>query len=295
MINKRASANHVISQVMNNANGIGQSKSNARNSSGVKGQNGHSISTKAHSISSTQNLRTMTTQYINHLKENYGNKVVEHITNDTVKEFIDNKWSEVSGGTLNTYISELGKMADNLNQLGVNTINREAITDYREELKQAGNSLRPEHTNRAYNNPHEIVHNMQDTPFGLSAQLQVEAGLRADDAINSDKWTVNDDNTLTIHGSKNGLDYTTTVLSAETIERVQDAIENGYKCSYEEYRQLIIEAGADNGSHGLRYNFAQERVEELREHGMSYPEALAQTSLEMGHSREEITLHYLAK
>jgi hypothetical protein len=295
MIGARSNANYVVSSVMKNANGIGQSKTEAKNNSEKVGQNGQSVSTKAHSISSTQNLRTMTTQYTEYLKEEYGNKIVEHINNDTVKDFIDKKAEEVGEGTLNTYISTLGKMADNLNEQGINTIDRESITDYRNDLKEQGHSLQSEHINRGYENPSEIVEKMNDTPFGISAQLQHEVGLRADDALNSEKWTLNDDKTLSIEGSKGGIDYTTTTLTDSLYEKVQEAIENNYKGNYEEYREALKEAVGDeyNGTHGLRYNFAQERLEELRESNYSENEALSELSLEMGHSRSEISLHYL--
>lgn len=297
-LGKRASANAVIKAVMSNANGIGQSKTNARATSGVKGQNGQNISTKAHSISATQNLRTVSTQYVNFVKENYEGRVLENINNESIKDFIDSKLDEVSGGTINTYISELGKFSDNLNQLGYENTSREEITAYRQELKEEGVILQGEHIDRAYDNAEQIVNDMYDnTPYGLSAELQYEAGLRADDALNSEKWTINEDNTLTITGSKGGIEYTTRELEHDLIERIGEAIENNYKGDYNDYREQLKEiTGEDyNGTHGLRYNFAQERVEELKEQGQTESEALAQTSLEMGHSREEITLHYTGR
>lgn len=295
MINRRSSGNHIISEVMKNANGIGQSKATARAASGVKGQNGHNVSTKAHSISETQNLRSITTQYVNFVKENYEGKVSENLNNDTAKDFINHKAEEVGQGTLNTYISTLAKVADNLNELGVNSISRDEITDYRETLKEQGKTLQSEHNNRAYENPEEVVRAMEATPYSLTASLQYEAGLRADDALNSDKWTLNEDNTLHIEGSKGGVDYTTSPLSDELAQRVSEAIENGFRGVYDDYRATLKEITGEDyeGTHGLRYNYAQERVEELQEQGLTYNEALAETSLEMGHSREEITEHYL--
>ena len=41
-------------------------------------------------------------------------------------------------------------------------------------------------------------------------------------------------------------------------------------------------------------SFAQFKVSELQAEGKTYTEALGQTSLEMGHSRVGITLHYLS-
>ena len=132
---------------------------------------------------------------------------------------------------------------------------------------------------------------MRDSPYFLSAQLAYEVGLRADDAIHSDKWTLNSDNTIHVVGSKNGINYTTSVLSNETAQRVRDAIENGYKGNYGEFREALKEAVEHcnenwTGIHGLRYSFAQER---LADGGLK-----SQISLEMGHSRIEILDVYVS-
>jgi len=293
---QRASANAIINRVMSNANGVNQSKTEARNNSNQIGENGHKVSDKAHSIKEVQNLRTVTTQYINFVKENYAGKVANNINADSAKAFLQAKAEEVKGSTLNTYVSTMNKMADNLNKDGIGTLNRENIQSIKQELKE-GYSLSKEHINRAYDNTQAIQEQMRNTTMSLSADLQIEAGLRANDAINSDKWQINPDNTLTINGSKGGITYTTAPLSDELIQKVQEAKEMGYKANYSEYREAIIEAVQSTGqeykgTHGLRYSFAQNRLEELKERGYTETEAKGQVSLELGHSRLDITDHY---
>lgn len=51
--------------------------------------------------------------------------------------------------------------------------------------------------------------------------------------------------------------------------------------------------GFSNGAHGLRHSYAQERMEELRSHGMERGHALEVVSQEMGHFRPDITEVYL--
>ena len=294
MINKRASQRAVVNQIMKNANGIGQSKSRARetpNSSTI-GQNGHTISTKAHSLKAMDNLRSVSNQYTLFLKETYGAKIVNYINVETMKEFITVKFENgASEGTINTYLSTLGKVADNLNQLGVNSVNRNEITAYRNELREFGHTLKANHADRSNDYPLAILEQMRETPYSLSSDLSYFAGLRADDAINiSDKITINEDNTLHIHGSKNGLDYNTKVLNQDLIERVREAIENGYKADYNEYRETLREATLSSGqewhgTHSLRFDFAQREKADGA--------TLAEISASMGHSREEITTLYL--
>jgi len=295
---KRASANAIINRVMSNVNGIGQSKTEARNNSGKFGENGHKVSDKAHSIKEVQNLRTLTKQYVNFVKENYAGKVAGNINADSAKAFLIDKAEILKGSTINTYLSEFKKISDGLNKDGIGNLNRQDIQSIKQELKEDYN-LSKEHINRAYNNTQAIQNEMRQTTMSLSADLQIEAGLRVNDSLNSSKWQINTDNTLTIYGSKGGIAYTTAPLSNELIQRVAEAKEMGYKANYTEYREALKEATLQtnqeynkHGTHGLRYNFAQNRYLELRENGATHNEARGQVSLEMGHSRLDITDHY---
>lgn len=299
-IGKRASANAVIKAVMKSANGIGESKSKARVESGVKGQSGHTVSTKAHSIKSIQNLRSVTTQYIHYLKENHGGRVVGHINKETMREFLLSK--NISGGSLNTYISTMAKVADNLNKVGITSVERKEVHSIRTELKEAGVNLQKHHTNRAPD-PRTIpviIKNVEESsPFGLSAKLQAYTGMRIDDATNASKWRLNDNNTIHIMQSKNGLNYTTVQIDNKLAQEVRTAIAEGYKIDKTEYAQVLKEAvektGQEfQGSHSIRYAFAQSRYTELKEeYAYTHGEAMSQVSLEMGHSRAEITMTYL--
>ena len=289
MIHKRASANAVINKIMSQSNGIGTSKTEAKSRSETIAQNGQAISTKNHSIASVQNMRTITTQYISFLKEQYGNRVVSYISNETMKEFIDHKLLSVSQGTANTYISVLAKVSDNLNQLGVQTTSRNEITSYRSELRANGNNLQKNHVNRANENPQSIIKAMEEsTPYGLSARLQYEVGLRVDDATNLNKLTLNSDNTVYVKESKNGLNYTTASLSDETAQRVAEAISNQYTVSYGEYREALKEAVESTGqewkgTHSIRWDY-------VRNNRDVNPALL---SLSLGHSRFGVSLHYM--
>lgn len=299
-IGKRTSANAVIKAVMSNANGIRESKSRERASSQLKGQNGHSISAKAHSIKSVQNLRSVTTQYINYLKENHSNKVVQHINKDTVKEFLLSK--KINGGSLNTYISSMAKFAENVNKIGVDTLERKDLYSIRTEFRNSNINLQKNHISRAPN-PNtipQIIKNVQaSSSYALSAKLQAYSGMRIDDATNSGKWKLNEDNSIHITHSKNGLNYTTIQLDDKTAQEVRNAIAEGYKIDKTQYSQVLKEAVEKTGqkyqgSHSMRYAFCQLRMAELREeYQYSFASALVQTSKEMAHSRERITLHYL--
>jgi hypothetical protein len=293
-LNKRASSNAIIKAIMQNANGINTSKIKAKSKSELVGQNGQKVSIKNHSIKSQQNFRSVLAQYINFIKNNYEGKVLKHINNDTMLQFIAYKTNKVQGNTINTYISTLGKISDNLNDLGINSTDRETITDYRTILKNHNIELHTHNMNRSYEKPLELVNYMKEhTLFGLSASLQYFSGLRLDDATNFFKLTINQNNTLKVTGSKGGINYTTKPLPKWLINELQQAKAQNIHIDKDEYRKALIEASNGTGqnytgTHGLRYNFANERVREFQSKSLSQNEAMLKTSLEMGHSRISI-------
>jgi len=89
-------------------------------------------------------------------------------------------------------------------------------------------------------------------------------------------------------------------VAPQTYQKIADHIQqNGnLKVNVDGYRQPLktaAHASAQfyNGSHGLRWNFAQQRFAELQAAGKSYEKSLGAVSAELGHNRIEITTHYL--
>jgi integrase len=300
-LNKRASANAIIKVVMNQANAIGRSKIGEKAQSSIIAQNGQKISQYNHSVSSQQNFRTVLTQYINYVKNNYDGKVLKSVNSNTMSEFIYQKSLEIKGSSLNSYISTMAKVSDTFNSFGIDTTDRASITSLRQDIKAMGVSLQKENINRSYSNPIALVeHISQHTLYGLSAKLQLYAGLRIDDATNFNKLHINDNNTLRVIRSKGGINYATKKLSQRLIEELQEAKKQNVNIDKGEYRNALINASKETsqdyqGSHGLRYNYANFRVKELidSDSGLSLKESQLQCSLEMGHSRVEIVEHYL--
>lgn len=207
----RCSVKYAVSRVMNALDGIGESKRQARASSEIVGQNGQKISQKIHSIKSMQNARTVATQYAEYIKANYG-KIYPNLNSQTMRDFLQSKLDQVSGPTINTYISTAAKIADAFRQLGVKNIDRNDILALRNELKNSDIDLSKHRTDRSYTATelNKMREYMQDTPYLLSFDLQRQAGMRIDDATDSKKWSIDrSTNTITIRGSKNGLTYTT--------------------------------------------------------------------------------------
>jgi hypothetical protein len=78
----------------------------------------------------------------------------------------------------------------------VHTTSRNEITAYRSELRANGNHLQKNYVNRANENPQAILEAMKETPYFVNTSLMQDLGLRADDALNFSKLTLNADNSI---------------------------------------------------------------------------------------------------
>lgn len=153
---------------------------------------------------------------------------------------------------------------------------------------------------RAYADPQAIVAAMPDDRMQLVASMQLNHGLRIADATKINTHNISADGaTLTVCNSKNGQDITVALRPGEADHIRALADDKGMVAVRQsEYRAALIKACADtdqayNGSHGLRHNYAQARMEQLTSNGMSYTKALDTVASEMGHHRAEITHTYL--
>lgn len=299
----RANAKSIATQLVKVENGLGTSKIKARNESGMKGQNGHKISDLIHSAKAMDNFKSVSQSYFQHVKDTVGGKIEASVSSETIKDFLLTNLAneKINGGTASTYLSVLEKTSTGLTKLTNKIyITKAEFKQIRTDLKKEY-SLQSEHRNRAFENPQNIIKQMDKfSEFFLSSKLQLETGMRSDDAENSSKWKQNEDGTISIKGSKGGIEYTTAPASKELQDRVKAAIKNGYSVAYSTYtrdlKEAVTSAGevwAKKSTHGLRYNFAQSRMKQLLSEGKSYLQAKGQVSLEMGHSRISITDVYV--
>jgi integrase len=89
------------------------------------------------------------------------------------------------------------------------------------------------------------------------------------------------------------LDEPKTVYDRDIGYRTQYDVGSGKQWSDSFSKASNREFGWSNGAHGLRHEFAQERMNTLQGAGYEYREALEIVSQEMGHFRPEITEVYL--
>lgn len=270
------SVKYQVSQILQNVNGIGTSKKETRDQSGVKSlESGHKISDKVHSFKSLENLKNDLTNLANYAKTEFQLQDIKEINIDIVSSWLESK--NIGYSTASNYMSELNKVSDHFN------FTRNEIKDLRADLKKELPKAALE--TRAYKNLEKI--DLKDKNQ-VAFELQRDYGLRvnASTHINLDKQL--NGNTLTYRekGGKLSQKELNPTLAQKLRENSVDGKYEINKRTYARDLQKKIEDSGQkyNGTHGIRHTYAQKMME---------TNSKAEVSQEMGHSRPEITDTYL--
>ena len=184
----RGSVTYQAQIAFNFANGIGSSKKMNRQDSEIKGENGHKISDKIHSLRSKDQFIRLTKEILNHQKNhfhiapNLHNLTVEHLSS-----FINSKIEKgIQYNTISTYLSQFHKLSISVQKIEDKSSQKnknERESSYNlNDIKKIRSVAREEsisnvHINRAYSNPNAIQSYLKDKAL-LSFQLQKDYGLR---------------------------------------------------------------------------------------------------------------------
>ena len=270
------SIKYQVSQILQKVNGIGTSKKETREQSGVKSlESGHKISDKVHSFKSMENLKNDLTNLATYAKTEFKIQDIKAINIDIVSSWIESK--NIGYSTASNYFSELNKVSDHFN------FTKEEIKDLRAELKS--DLPKAELETRAYKNLEKLE--LKDK-HQAAFELQRDYGLRVNAAthINLDKQL--NGNTLTYRekGGKLSQKELNPTLAQKIKENAVDGKYEVNKRTYSRDLQKKIEESGQkfNGTHGIRHSYAQRKLE---------TNSKAEVSKEMGHSRPEITDTYL--
>jgi hypothetical protein len=243
-------------------------------------------------------------QLASFVRQEFGVNKVTDIKPEHIEAFVEQK-AELSPKSLQNISSAIGKLENVIEQklgLEVDFGSRENW-DGRWYANKLASEMESSSNRGAYENPDALISNLSSETHQLVATLQREAGLRIHEVAmlrESSFWSTGESQGVTVRG-KGGYERSLE-LSRELWEQAKEVIQEWGRIpfDYKEYlndlRQSAWGTGQSyEGSHGLRYNYAQERYSELVNDGWGHHEALKQVSEELGHHRLEITLHYLGK
>lgn len=242
--------------------------------------------------------------FFTHIRENHGVNDVTKVKRWHVEEFMkDIIDRDVALRTYKTYSAAMSKLEVAVNKVRAYPVLFDATL--KKLNRDAKSNLTMNDPLRAYVDPTASIARILNNTHQLAALLQLEGGARIAEiseltAERNLRGIRNGVGRIRLTNTKGGRIRIMNV-SAETYKRVRDIIKADGKFEFVRH-YYSREAGAAfrsrgekwNGSHGLRWNFAQQRFYELQtEENKTFNEALKLVSLELGHSRPSITLHYL--
>ncbi len=270
------SIKYQVSQILQKVNGIGMSKKETREQSGVKSlESGHKVSDKVHSFKSMENLKNDLTNLASFAKNEFQLQDIKEINIDIVSSWIESK--NIGYSTASNYMSELNKVSDHFN------FTKAEIKDLRAELKS--DLPKAELETRAYKNLEKI--DLKEK-HRVAFELQRDYGLRVNAATHINLEKQLQGNTLTY--KEKGGKLSQKELNPNLAQKIREnAVQGKYEINKRTYsrdlQKKIEESGQKfNGTHGIRHSYAQKMLE-------TNPKIAV--SQEMGHSRAEITDTYL--
>lgn len=266
---------------------------------------------RIYSYGTADTYRDVWRSAFDHAKTEHGIKDVEKLTPEAVQSYLESRVEQgVAHSTYQKEAAALGKLEQALNRYSEahdrgNTYDfRSAIAESRAEA----HTLSKFDSSRAYEDARGLVAAVSDRDHQLTAAVQLESGSRIHEAslIKPDQLqgytsdpTTGEQKGVIFYQGKGGK-MGEHLVSKDTYQALEQRIqERGeFRIDKDAYRDSLRDAAAETGqqytsSHGLRWNYAQERFQQIQEHGGSYEKALAQVSQEMGHERASITEHYL--
>jgi integrase len=196
-----------------------------------------------------------------------------------------------------------------------------------EARSRAQKELEKNHYDRSFKDPEKLIESLKRDDHKIVARMQLEGGARVAEASK-----IHARQLAGIHETRQGQQVGVILVkdqakggkprvisvSPETYDKIANHIADHGKLSvdYERYRVGLMEAADKTGqhklieiknkktgkkepvhdwggTHGLRYNYAQNSYKAHIEAGKSHEETLLKVSYEMGHNRAEITNRYL--
>ncbi len=310
----RGSTVFQVQQVFQTVNEIGSSKHEAKAEARAEGAaTWHAVGKGlgVYSYSTADAYRDVWRACLDYAKETAGIKNIEKLSGEAVRAFLTSKVDQgVAHATFGQYAAACEKLEVALNRYAEKhgTGLEYAFSKEIQGARDVAVNLERFEGSRAYANPDRLVSAVEKEQHNLAAAIQREGGCRISEAnhitqgqlrgLREDRYTGELKGWVSVEG-KGGKEREIGI-SPGTFARLEVAVANGQRFEFNKdiYRADLKEAAAKTGqdyegSHGLRWSWAQERHAELQERGMTYDQSLSEVSQEMGHERGDITEHYL--
>jgi len=250
-----------------------------------------------YSYSSADSYRDVAKEAFAFAKENFGVKDITRLESQHINAFLESKVeANVKYSTFQKYAAACEKLEVALNRFTGKEYNFD-LTEVRELAQQI---LQKTDAHRAYENPQKVINAVSNQTFKVIAQAQLESGARVSELNHLKLSQFKENGSIEVQGKggkirdlelseKTYNDLKAIVLKSENQKLTfsTDAYRNELKAACEKVNE------AYQGTHGLRWNYAQSMFAQLQQQGKTYEESLSIVSERLGHERSDITEHYL--
>lgn len=310
----RGSTVYQVQQVFQSINEIGSSKHDAKAEARAEGAaTWHQVGKElgVYSYSTADAYRDVWRACLDFAKEVVGIKDIEKLSGKAVRAFLVSKVDQgVAHATFGQYAAACEKLEVALNRyaVGHETGRVYAFSESIQGARDVAINLERFEGSRAYADTDRLVAAVVKERHNLVASIQREGGCRISEAnhinhgqlrgVRADLHTGELKGWVSVEG-KGGKEREIGVYPG-TYARLEAAVAGGTRFEFDkdayraDLKAAAVKTGQDyEGSHGLRWSWAQERHGNLQEGGMTYDQSLSEVSREMGHERGDITEHYL--
>jgi len=251
-----------------------------------------------YSYNTADSYRQIAIEAFNYIKQNFNIKDITKIEAQHVNSYLESKIeANVKYSSFQKYAAAMEKLAVALERF----TNQKYDFDLTEARELAQKVLEKTDAHRAYSDPQKLINAIQSDKHRVLAEAQLSGGFRVHELNHLKLSQFSDSNYSVVVQGKGGkireIELNEKVYSElkAIVEKSDnqklvfsaDAYRNELKAAAERSDQYY------NGSHGLRWNYAQILFKELQESGKTYEQSLFIVSHSLGHNRSDITEHYL--
>lgn len=266
------------------------------------------------SYMTAKSYRDVWENLFHYLREHWKVKDPLLITGEMVAAYMDYKSEyHVSKQYLEKISSAMGKLEIALKRYTMDKYGEAGEYDFsiRQEVLNTSRDLKlvaDNYHKRTYKNPYVLIASLSQPEHRLAATIQIEGGARIEgvglikpdqlQGIRFDPITGTDKGVIVTKekGGKEGDVLVSTITYNRLLYHFK--FKKRFKIDRQKYsydiRSVCERMGmTPEGSHGLRWNFAERRMMEYAKSGHTYEQSLQAVSWEMKHNRASITEHYL--
>ncbi len=242
------------------------------------------------------------TEMLKWVRKNHNVRDAQKLLPEHVEAWLDSKIRKgVSRRTLTQYCAAAQKFSAGLKKMDQKTKTTDDTRDWSSMLaetrKIGKEKLKMPHEPRAYERPSVGIKNLENFEEQLVASMQLYGGARISEVVHIDETQLRAEG-VWLENTKGGRPRMMRLpkwLHEAVTKYVRE--HGSLDVDSDEYRgnlkdAMLVAGEKWCGTHGLRWNFAQDRYDQLVSSGLSEKQANLQISQEIGHNREDITQWY---